>query len=404
MSSRSRLSLFAFTTAILACSGKADDASPDSAAEAPVPPAIDTTVPTILGVAINRTPGAAGWCMLSSHRDVWVGRPIKVVFTAARKIHNTKVGDTIPACPGPEVTPGAKAYELTFENEPPVEGFPAIVLRNDVWGNIGKDLTATFDLDGDQKFDTITVCTTGSVARFHMVYAGEVPRRPWKHELPYGSADEPLCPDAAAAAAPADENAPVMHMAWATLPSTYQPPYGEMWYALSVSDAGSQILKTPVLPMTAEGSCKGGGRNGKRLVAAAAPQGYNALLLRVPGITEGKVEQADKQYFGGTLTTDSVQVTLKGQTVMVRREPMGTTGFRITAQVGPSFYTLFETPTSDIGRHSVNWAGDMDRDGEIDFILLAHPRNWQTGMQLHLSSQRTDLVWPPAATFLERAC
>ena len=367
-----------------------------------VPPVIDTTVPTILGVAANRTPGAAGWCMLSSHRDVWVGRPVKVVFTAAHKIMDTKVGDTIPGCPGAEPTPGARAYELTFANQAPVEGLPAIVLRNDVWGNIEKDLSATFDLDGDQKFDTITVCTNGSVARFRMVYAGDVPRRPWKHELPYTSLDDPRCADAPAVAE--DPNAPQMQMAYAVFPESYQPPYGLMWMALRTNDTGSTLVSTPVLPMVAERACRNGSANGKRLLAAASPEGYTAIFLHVPGLTEGRVERAEIDDFGGTMRADSVHLTMKNRRVTIRREPFGSTGFRMTADVGGTVYTLFETPTSDLGRSNVSWAGDLDRDGEIDFILHAQARNWQTGLQLYLSTQRSALSWPSAATYLERPC
>jgi hypothetical protein len=67
-------------------------------------------------------------------------------------------------------------------------------------------------------------------------------------------------------------------------------------------------------------------------------------------------------------------------------------------------YTLFETPSSDLGRSNVAWAGDLDRDGEIDFILHAQARNWQSGLQLHLSKQRTALSWPATATYLEHPC
>jgi hypothetical protein len=159
-----------------------------------------------------------------------------------------------------------------------------------------------------------------------------------------------------------------------------------------------------VLPMVQEGGCRNGQSNGKRLLAAAAPEGYTAMFLNLPALTEGSVERAQINSFGGSMMADSVYLALKGDRVYIRREPIGTTGFRVTAQVGASMYTLFETPTSELGRSAVRWAGDLDRDGAIDFILVAHQRNWQSGSQLHLSSQRTELAWPASATFLHRPC
>ena len=385
----------------MACSKT--EGKPDSAAasEPAVPAAIDTTVPTILGIAANRTPGAAGWCMLSAHRDVWVGRPIKIVWTSQRKIIETKVGDTIPACPGPEATPGAKAYDLTFGQQiPPLDGTPAIVLRNDVWGNVGRNLVADFDLDGDQLKDTITTCTNGSVARFRMVYAGATPRRPWTHEMPYTSLDEPLCADANVP--PPDPNAPSFHPSAALLPPTYQPPYGSEWMALRTINEQQSIVKTPVLPMSAGTTCSNG-QEGKRLVATAALQGYEFLFFNLP-LKEGPVEKAERDYHGTATSSDSVIMTMRGKRVTMRREPFGVNGFRVTAEVGASVFPLFETPTSEYGKSQIYWAGDLDGDRDIDFILNAHAKNWQRGLQLYLSSQRTFLSWPVAATYTERPC
>ena len=395
--------IFALT---VACSEKPAE---KAAAAPPVKPLVDTSVPTIFGVAVNRTPGSSDWCLITSRPEVGTGRLVKVLFTSQRDVGEGKLGKPYASCTGPDTVPGAFAWGIDFKYPVPTNTFPGIVLRDDVWGNVNQGPYADYDLNGDNLRDTITICTNGTVARFRMKWAGDVPRRGWTHELPYTGLEQPNCPDAAPPVAAVDtQPAGIMFVSQATVGPRYELPYDREWLVLRTQELGdetrrSELLKTTVLPMK-QGSCKIGVGDTRRLIASASPSYYIALLSAIPGLTEGVVESAERRHFGPGSIADSIRLTMKDRTLLLRRETVGVNGFRIMAETDGAIIRLYEAASSEYGRFSVAWAGDLDRDGDIDVVYTAQPNNWQDASYLLLSGQRTRLAWPNAASWRQEAC
>ena len=154
----------------------------------------------------------------------------------------------------------------------------------------------------------------------------------------------------------------------------------------------------------ADGAC---GDSSTTLYPTNMNQRYIALLANLAEITPGPVDTAiilghrpDDTYFDA----DSTIVIFRNDTTIVRRERLES-GLRITAATRNSTALLFETDFEDEGRGHVIWAGDLDRDRQLDLLIYATYKYSVWSIQLHLSRKRGNQpTWPVAAHYSQAVC
>lgn len=80
-------------------------------------------------------------------------------------------------------------------------------------------------------------------------------------------------------------------------------------------------------------------------------------------------------------------VPLKSERATLETQRVGERGHRLVLRVGEKTQTLFEQADGDLDGWSLHWAGDLDGDGQPDFLISADTHYAVETLRLFLSSR-----------------
>jgi hypothetical protein len=107
--------------------------------------------------------------------------------------------------------------------------------------------------------------------------------------------------------------------------------------------------------------------NGKGSVALEATPADALLYLHVPGLAVGKVDTPDMRFKGVSRVLASPALTIAFKGTVWR---LGTKDERLALWSGARQQTLGDATDDEAMRQSyLAWAGDLDRDGQLDVII-----------------------------------
>lgn len=411
MNQNRMLALLLSAVTLTACSGSADEKpAADTAAPEMV---IDTAVATIMGYAVKLQPNS--WCLVTSRRDMWNGKPVSVILMKEAKVHAAYVRDTLMSCAPMDSTPGTLSFALEMKYPPVDSGTIGIVLRDDVYGGLRRgSFTYETNLDGIEGKEFVQECVgASSLNLFATSDSANGPIR-WQHKVPLrdefaegrphcdGRLGEPRAPAQAVAEAPARPKGIIV------FPDTRNVDPGVRAYDLKairrVGNNQLEVLEAAAVDMITEPACPGGvaGR-GMR------PQINGEWIVMIKGVYPVRETISSAPRIIGTgprrLIGDSVVVLMNGPPLVIRSERIGEAGFALYTQVMGARSTLYASDFLPAGSWQVPLAVDYDGDGSPD-ILVSITSASGTESRFYISTQRQLMggMWPAAAELSVPAC
>jgi hypothetical protein len=396
----------------IACS-KVEDGKPVATDTAIVPGiAIDTGIPTIMGYAV-KLPGS--WCLVTSRRDMWNGKPVNLILMKEHKIHSAWVRDTLPSCAPVDSTPGTLSFALEMKYPASdTAGTIGVVLRDDTWGGLGR---RTFiyetNLDGIEGKEFVQECVGASTLNlFATSDSANGPIR-WQHKVslreefaegrPHcdGRLGEPRAPAQAVAEAPARP------MGRIVFPDTrIVDPSVSRYDMKAIRRVGDQleVIEAAARDIITEPACPGG-------VAGHGlfPQVSGEWVVMIQGVypvAERTVRPARIVGAGPRrLVGDSVVVLGDGPPLMIRSERVGEAGFALYTEVMGARSTLYESSFMPAGSWQVPIALDYDGDNAPDVLVTITSASGKESY-FYISTQRQLMggKWPASAQLTVPAC
>jgi hypothetical protein len=406
----------------------------DSTAAPPSPPiavaqtkskpmVIDTSMRSVIGVALRDGSRDSGWCLVTSRPDIAAGKRVRILWPLGASQETGRVGERRPGClPSYDMgdvyireldIPALKDRTAYYDN--------GLVIDADVEGKIGWNsglFIAHLDADGESElvqqcfgvranYFYVTTGTKNAPARWSVSIPQEYHRTPTCE----GRFGEPLTDTTTIVAEYVEPDPPgVMNVPTTEQADSLDP--ATTWFALRLHENQWELLETKVTYPGTGDVC--GEETGGRGIKPVVEGEWSLLFARVPGLTAGPVKSgtisdttnrnpmADSGKRG---FADSVTVDFGGRRYKVRAENVGEIGFRIFVAPSGKPLTLYSTDFQDEGSWAVTWAGDMDRDGELDLVLAATRKYSVDAWQLHLSSYGKGAGrWLPAARAVEVGC
>lgn len=382
------------------------------------PVVIDTSLPAVLGYAVNRDWRVFGWCLVTSRPDVRPGTPVRVVWPWASSQHLGVVGARRSDCAPADSTPGADAYDLRLPGITQYKGGTGIVLRQLTSGRIDSaSFTFVTSLNDDRATDYLQTCN--GARGMHLFVTSGSPAGPasWHHFIPnrFGQENEqPTCngrfgeplPDTVPLVMDQEDPPGVLVPAWGR--DVDSTSAGATWVVLRRRDRGWELAETKVSYEPTEGACAEPNA-GRRAVPSVGGE-WLAVVSNVPELTPGRVVPA-AVVDGGIrgLSGDSAGIDFLGRRAVIRSESQRRSGFRLLVDRGSGGgsapTTIYSTDFADEGSWEVIWAGDLDRDDAVDLLLSATWKYSVESWRLYLSRQRRPGErWRPAAVYREAGC
>ena len=115
------------------------------------------------------------------------------------------------------------------------------------------------------------------------------------------------------------------------------------------------------------------------------------LIRNIDGASIRYLETADLSIHGDDPSTDCyslVEATFNGNVFSIREEQRGTTGYHLQLTGNGKSQTIYSVERTDLESQGwkVLWAGDLDMDGLVDFLLEANHHYNVSEIQVFLSS------------------
>ena len=394
---------------------KAEDAKPAAAMDTTVAAeiAIDTGIATIMGYAV-RLPNA--WCLVTSRRDMWNGKPVNLILMKEHHSHSAWVRDTLSSCAPVDSTPGTMSFALEMKYPATDSGGTiGIVLRDDVWGGSRR---GTFvyetNLDGIEGKEFVQECVGASTLNlFATSDSANGPIR-WIHKVPLrdefaegrphcdGRLGEPRAPaQAAAPAAPRQMGVIIFPNTRTVDPSlnTF-----DMKAIRRVGNNQLEVIEAAAIETITEPACPGSAGRGRGL----RPQIQGEWLVMIKGVHPIFETITDAPRIvgeGRRRIGDSVVVFHSGPPLVLRSARVGEAGFEITTSNMGAVSTLYRSDFMPSGYWQVPVAVDYDGDKLADVLItVTDPRNAES--RFYVTTQRPLMggEWPAAAALSVPAC
>ena len=397
--------------------------APTVVADSALPTVIDTRLPKVLGIALRENTREAQWCLHTSRPDVRPNDFVKVVFAGGRRFSGATVGAPKAGCLRSDTIANVRNFALRMDSIPQFFGWFGVVVRSDVDGTL--DVTRGIyaaELDADPGVDYIQDCS-GARGMHLFITSGDTlgPVR-WHYDyrqFSYDDNSQPTCNGRFGEPLPDTTNyeedpvpEPPGLMNFPGSESADSTDISATWFALRQREAGWELAETKVTYGPAGDVC-GEETGGRSAIPSIGGQMF-AMFTNLPGLRAGPVTSAEisdtlNKYLipnsGATVWGDTIRVVMSGKLSLIRSAPFGKYGLRILLDRDDKPLTLYSAKTQDEGSWSVIWAGDLDRDGQLDLLISATRKYSIDAWQLHLSSygKGTD-VWLPVARHFVVGC
>ena len=393
------------------------------AADSALPVVIDTRLPAVIGIALRDNNQEARWCLHTSRADIQPNDFVKVVFAGGRRFSTATVGTPTPACVRSDTIANVRNFVLKLDSIPQYFSWFGVVIRGDVNGRLD-ERRGIFEaeLDTLRGNDFIQDCSGARAMHLFATSGDTIGPVIWHYAYRQARSEDnpqPTCngrfgeplPDTTNYQEDEQPEPPGrMLVPWAR--QVDSSDVDQSWFALRRSGKGSELVATKVKYSSAPGVC--GEETGGRSAEPEIRGDWLALLRALPGLTAGPVTSAtisdsSNKYFvapaGKTTFGDTIRIQLGGKSSAIRSEPAGKYGLRLLFDAAGKSVTLYSAKTQDEGDWSVIWAGDIDRDGDVDLLLSATRKYSVDVWYLFLSSLGKGAErWLPAAAYGETGC
>ncbi|HUP88043.1 MAG TPA: hypothetical protein VM100_01710 [Longimicrobiales bacterium] len=355
------------------------------AAERSVAEAVTLPSP-VVGFAIEDSVGQ--WCVVTTRADVKPGWNLRIFWPHQRETVEATLGEPRTACIA-DTMKGERTFTVVTPARMPSSD-PALVLGMVSWSLSTKDSAFVGEFDNKPGDDRIAACSDDEFTYIFVVNRSPAPEASFYRRLPHQVGFGDCKVDLEHVIAERMPVEPLLYPAWAYRVDRYSPR--TTWMMLS----GNALAKTDIKEVVVDGACS----EKSKTIAPTNGVEYIALFGNLP-FTEGPIKVATTTppiQADGYADPDSTLVVFGGVRTIVRRAHGA--GIHVAADSSP----LFDSDFEDEGRASVEWAGDLDRDGKVDLLMSITPKYSVRALQLFLSKQRVGASWPLAAEYSQAGC
>jgi hypothetical protein len=345
----------------------------------------------IVGYAVQSENGE--WCVVTRRPDIKEGWSVTLLWPEEKQAISTQLGEQRAACLPKDAASGEKSFSLKEKTAVPSTR-PAMVIGQMAWQRTDNGFVGEFDrVPG---LDRITYCAADDT--YHLFVIGDATRAGFYRGLPLSAGVEPCDPTQTRIIAEHLPVRPIIMPYWSYNMETFSSR--SQWLVLTISANGDALSTTGVQTVQTEGACA----DTSDTLAPNPYVAYRYLFANLP-ITAGPVEGArflTEYDRDGYADPDSIVIVFRNDTTIVRRKHED--GMHVSLYSQGRVIPLYDTDFEDEGRAYVEWAGDLDRDGQLDIVLSATSKYSVRAIYLFLSKQRTLNKWPVAAEYAQAGC